>query len=216
MSSRIDPHRALLRLLFAVAAGGATTVALSHKAGAFAGLAGWNAACVVLLVLSWLPILSADAAATQRRAASDDPGRTFVYALVITASAVSLFAALLFQRRARELPPGDASLMIWLCLSSVALAWSLTHSAFTLRYARLYYREDAEGVGGVEFPGGHRPTYFDFAYVAFTLGMCFQVSDASISSPQIRRAVLLHAVISFAYNTAIIAFVLNLVFSSAL
>ncbi len=97
----------------------------------------------------------------------------------------------------------------------MALSWALTHTAFTLRYAHLYYREDAEGVGGVEFPGGARPSYFDFAYFAFTIGMCFQVSDVAVSSPQIRRAVLLHATLSFLYNTAILAFVLNLAFGLA-
>ena len=67
-------------------------------------------------------------------------------------------------------------------------------------------------IGGVEFPGGKPATYFDFAYLAFTLGMTFQVSDTAITSAAIRRTALLHAAISFAYNTAILAFVLNLVF----
>ena len=91
----------------------------------------------------------------------------------------------------------------------------MTHTAFTMRYARLYYREDAEGIGGVELPAKQAPAYFDFAYIAFTIGMCFQVSDICVTSHQIRRTVLLHAVISFAYNTVILAFVLNLVFAAA-
>ena len=97
----------------------------------------------------------------------------------------------------------------------MALSWTLTHTAFTLRYAHLYYREDDEGIGGVDFPGGAMPTYMDFAYFAFTVGMCFQVSDVQVTSHQIRRAVLLHATMSFLYNTAILAFVLNLVFNLA-
>jgi uncharacterized membrane protein len=91
----------------------------------------------------------------------------------------------------------------------------MTHTAFALRYARLYYREDTEGVGGIEFPGRQPPTYFDFAYFAFTVGMCFQVSDACVTSRQIRRALLFQAVVSFAYNSLILAFVLNLVFGMA-
>ena len=102
-----------------------------------------------------------------------------------------------------------------LCLVTVALAWTMTHTAFTFRYAHLYYREDAEGVGGLDFPGELPPTYFDFAYFAFTVGMCFQVSDVCVTSHQIRRSVLLHAIISFAYNSIILAFVLNLVFGVA-
>ena len=67
----------------------------------------------------------------------------------------------------------------------------------------------------MSLPGDQPLTYFDFAYVAFTIGMCFQVSDISVTSPQIRRAVLLQAVISFAYNSVVLAFVLSLVFGLA-
>jgi uncharacterized membrane protein len=102
-----------------------------------------------------------------------------------------------------------------LCLATVALAWGMTQTAFAFRYARLYYRADSEGVGGLELPGKEAPDYFDFAYFAFTIGMCFQVSDVCVTSTQIRRTVLLHAVISFAYNSVILAFVLNLVFALA-
>ncbi len=66
----------------------------------------------------------------------------------------------------------------------------------------------------MELPGGASPTYFDFAYFAFTVGMCFQVSDVTVTSAQIRRAVLVQAMLSFAYNTVILAFTLNLVFSA--
>ena len=111
--------------------------------------------------------------------------------------------------------PRSEALLAALCVGTVALSWTLTHTAFTLRYAHLYYREDAEGIGGVEFPGGSMPSYMDFAYFAFTVGMCFQVSDVQVTSHQIRRAVLLHATLSFVYNTAILAFVLNLVFNLA-
>jgi uncharacterized membrane protein len=128
---------------------------------------------------------------------------------------VSLVAATLSVREARALPPDLAHLVAALCLATVALAWTSTHTAFTFRYARLYYREDREGVGGIELPGKSQLTYFDFAYVAFTIGMCFQVSDVCVKSPQIRRVVLLHAIISFAYNSVILAFVLQLVFGMA-
>jgi len=93
----------------------------------------------------------------------------------------------------------------------VGTAWSLTHTSYTLRYAHLYYRDEG-GVGGLVFPGDRPPDDFDFAYFAYTIGMCFQVSDVVITSWQIRRAVLGHAVLSFAYNTVILALALNLLF----
>lgn len=214
MPHRLDPHRALWRLLYATGAGLAGTAFLAGLGAALAALSGFNLGSAVLLVLAWLPIVSADATATRERAGSDDPGRTVVYVVVIVVSAVSLFAAVLLTRRARLLAPGQERFLVGLCLSTVTLAWMLTHTAFTLRYARLYYREDEEGVGGVTFPGDQPPTYFDFAYFAFTIGMCFQVSDTVVTSHQIRRTVLVHAMISFAYNTAILAFVLNLTFGA--
>ncbi len=130
-------------------------------------------------------------------------------------SLVSLLAATVLVATVHGLEGGSKRLLAGLCLLAVVLAWALTHTAFTFRYAHLYYREDAEGIGGVDFPGKPPPTYFDFAYFAFTVGMCFQVSDVCVTSSQIRRAVLLHAVISFAYNSIILAFVLNLLFGAA-
>lgn len=178
-------------------------------------LGGWDAGGVFLLVVSWARIATYDADRTATRAAADDPGRTAVYALVVLTSAASLLAATLLVGRARTAPAAETSLVLALCLATLALSWIVTHTAFTLRYAHLYYREDAEGVGGLDLPGGAPPCYLDFAYLAFTVGMCFQVSDVTVTSPQIRRTVLLHAVVSFVYNTAILAFVLNLIFGRA-
>jgi uncharacterized membrane protein len=180
-----------------------------------AALVGWNAAGFTLLGLSWAIIGPADARATRLRAGSEDPGRTLVYVIVVATSAVSLIAATMLVRSAHNLPPVLRDAVAGLCLVTVALAWTMTHTAFTLRYAHLYYRADAEGVGGVTLPGDHPPTYFDFAYFSFTIGMCFQVSDVCVTSRQIRRLVLVHAVISFVYNSAILAFVLNLLFGMA-
>jgi uncharacterized membrane protein len=213
LNQRYVPRRALARVAISVAVGVAAYLAVMWRAPAVvAPLLGWDAAGFVLLALSWTNIISADARATQRRAAAEDPGRTLVYVIVVLTSAVSLLAATVLVRSARSMPGDTKQVVIALCLATVGLAWAMTHTAFTFRYAHLYYREDAEGVGGVTLPGGEPPVYFDFAYFAFTIGMCFQVSDACVTSRQIRRAVLLHAVISFAYNSVILAFVLNLVF----
>jgi uncharacterized membrane protein len=210
-----DPHKALLRVLYASVAGALAGFSARDQGRSVALLVAWNAAGMVLLALSWLVIARSSPGATRRRAAAEDPGRTLVYVLVMVASSVSLVAAVVLSRQAKTLPPDVARSMSLLCLLTVAASWGLLHTSFALRYARLYYRSDREGVGGVDFPGQKEPSYFDFAYFAFTIGMCFQTSDVCVSSAQIRRAVLLHSVISFAYNTAILAFVLNLVFGQA-
>ncbi len=218
------PHRALVRVGLALAAGAGVTLAAGFGLPALGGgppswglaaLCGWDGGGLALLVLAWLVIEGSDAAATQRHAAADDPGRTAVYALVLLASAASLLSSTALVRKAKLVPGSRGDALVLLCLATVALSWALTHTAFTLRYAHLYYREDDEGVGGLELPGGQRPSYFDFAYLGFTVGMCFQVSDVTVTSPQLRRVLLLHALLSFVYNTAILAFVLNLVFGFA-
>jgi uncharacterized membrane protein len=210
-----QPPRALARAAIssavAVALGLGLVVGL-RISWRVAALTAWDAGGLSLLLLAWMTIAMSSPETTHERAAAEDPGRTAVYALVLLSSGASLLATTALVRRARLIAGNQAEALVALCLANVALCWALTHTAFTLRYAHLYYREDDEGVGGVEFPGGARPSYFDFAYLAFTIGMCFQVSDTSVSSPQIRRAVLLHATLSFIYNTAILAFVLNLVF----
>jgi uncharacterized membrane protein len=190
-------------------------LAAPHLPSPVPALRGWDAAGLVLLALSWLMLGTADARTTHERAAAEDPGRTLVYITVILASGVSLLAATAVVRDAHTLGPRIEHAVAGLCLATVALAWGLTHTAFAFRYAHLHYRADSEGVGGVELPDKSAPDYFDFAYFAFTIGMCFQVSDISVTSRQIRRTVLVHAVISFVYNSVILAFVLNLVFGLA-
>jgi uncharacterized membrane protein len=208
-----DPRRARGRIVAATVLG-LSTMGLFGNAFAWKvrAIAGFDAASSTLLALSWWIIGPADAVETRRRASSDDPGRTLVWLLVLLSSAVSLFAATVVLGGARSLDAEARDAVVSLCLWAVCSAWLLTHSAFTLRYARLYYRDDEEGVGGLVFPGERPPADFDFAYFAFTIGMCFQVSDVTISSPVIRRTVLMHAIISFAYNTTILALALNLVF----
>ena len=201
--------------MVAACAVGAGLLGVVHSSTRIAALGAWDVGCLSLLLLSWLTIALCSVEATRARAAADDPGRTAVYLIVLITSGVSLIGTAALVRRAKLVAANEGDVLVALCLANVALSWALTQTSFALRYAHLYYREDQEGVGGVEFPGGAAPAYFDFAYFAFTIGMCFQVSDTTVSSPQIRRAVLLQATLSFVYNTAILAVVLNLAFGFA-
>lgn len=174
---------------------------------------GWDIGALTLTLLAWRIIIRSGPKATAAHAAPEDLGGTMVWVLALVASLFSLFAATFVLREVRALP--SPASMVWTVLSllAVALSWMLTHTSYTLRYAHLYYRRG--GSGGLEFPGGRPPCDFDFAYFAFTLGMCFQVSDVTISASHIRRAVLLHALLSFVYNTTILALALNLAFGLA-
>ena len=175
-------------------------------------LSGWDAAGITMLMLAWWRIWHETSVETRRHAAAEDPGRKLVWLLVLVASTVSLFAAGFVMRRAHSIAPDGTAffLLLGLCLSAVVSAWGLTHTAYALRYAHLYYRDDDDGEGGLEFPGKIDPDGFDFAYFAFTLGMCFQVSDVCITSRTIRRTVLSHTLLSFLYNTVVLGLALNL------
>jgi len=196
----------------ALTAGMMTGLALPERFGlALRAVASWDAAALTMGALAWWLISHADAAEARRRAAPDDPGRRTVWLFVILASGFSLFATTVVLREARGHMPHARGVFVVLCIAAVASAWMLTHTAYTLRYAHLYYRDDGDGEGGLAFPGDTSPDFLDFAYFAFTIGMCFQVSDVAITSRPIRRTVLGHAVLSFAYNTAILATAVNLV-----
>ena len=209
--SWIDPRAAAGRIVVATLLGIGTALLLPSAHGcAMRAVAGWDVAAVTHIALIWWIIWASDAKETQCRAALADPGRTTVWLLVLVASLFSLFAGTVVMRHAPSFEPNRPLLLMVLCLIAVVAAWSLTHSAYTLRYAHLYYRDDEEGEGGLIFPGERKPDDFDFAYFSYTVGMCFQVSDVSVVSPQIRRAVLGHSILSFAYNTVILALVLNL------
>jgi uncharacterized membrane protein len=208
----IDPRRAVGRLMLSGAAGLACGALIPASLGwAVRGVGGWCISATLLLVLAWRVMIQSDVEETRVRCATDDPGRLLIWVVVVVGCSFSLFAAAGLMQHS-QLVSHRGGLLVALCLWAVACAWCLTHSAFTLRYAHLYYRDDGNGEGGLEFPGKQPPDDLDFAYFSFTIGTCFQTSDVSITERVIRRTVLLHGVISFAFNTAILALALNLAF----
>ena len=204
-------HRTRSRLLLALVGGLVTWVALPAQFGDGLRLvAAWDVAALTMIALAWWLVLRADPGETRLHAAEDDPGRHVVGALVVLASIFAFGANAVVLRNARACTGGTRSLYLVLCIVAVTAAWLLTHTAYTLRYAHLYYRDDGDGEGGLGFPDQAPPALIDFAYFAFTIGMCFQVSDVTISTRLIRREVLGHSMLSFAYNTAILATAINL------
>jgi len=171
-------------------------------------MVGWDAMALTLLCLCWRILWSSDAVTTELRAGDEDPGGFAVFVIAVLSSLVSLFAATLVLRMMRGQSCGN----FWgvLALVSVALSWIVTHTAYTFRYAHLYYTGDVNG--GLAFPGTDTPCDMDFAYYAFTVGMCFQVSDVQVTAPNIRRATLGHALVAFVFNTTIVALSLNVMF----
>ncbi len=206
-----DLRRAGARFVMAMGIGTCATLLLPASVGwrVRVGI-GWDVGALLLIVFAWLVIGRADAKETADRAGSHDPGRTMVWVIALASSFVSFFSALSLLRKGHADTDAPAALRTVISLSAVLLSWVLTHTVYTLRYAHLYYRRIH--AGGLEFPGGKPPRDLDFAYFSFTLGMCFQTSDVAVSSSRIRRTVLIHALLSFVYNTTILALALNIAF----
>jgi uncharacterized membrane protein len=207
------PESARHRLLVAVLLSSVTAAASYRLNATLRLLLSWNVGTWSLLAMAWFILLTADARETRRRAALEDPGRLAVHIVVLLSAMLSVVAAVALLREGVTRHAGHEALWVLMAVGAVVGAWLLNHTSWTLRYAHLFYREDHEGVGGLNFPGSLSPDDMDFAYFSFTIGICMQTSDVAVTSRQIRRAVLLHALQSFAFNTTIIALMLNVVFA---
>jgi uncharacterized membrane protein len=176
-------------------------------------VASYDAAAFVLLVWDWTMGLRNNAAHTIRRAAQADPGRNFLAGIVIISALAGLASATVILGKGPNVPAGDRELALMAGITAVILGWVLIHTMFIFRYAHLYYFDsDQDGTAqrGLTFPGTTEPDDYDFAYFSFVIGMTFQVSDVQITDPGVRTIVLVHALMAFAYNTAILALVVNL------
>ena len=213
----LSPTRATVRLIVSVALGLATVAWLTPAPAPWwlRALAGWDVASLTLSTLAWVIIARSGAPETERRAAADDPGHKMIFAIDVGSSLVSLFAAAVVLRWIKSMHPPAASAWTAVALAAIALSWILTHTSYTLRYAKLYYGDSrrARDASCLHFPGKGPPADIDFAYFAFTIGMCFQTSDISVETREMRREVLVHALLSFVYNTMIVALALNLAIS---
>lgn len=200
--------RARTRLLVSVVIGGITGIAIPADIGwACRVVGGWDAAALTMSALSWWRIARADAERTRQQCAVNDPGGHLVSILVIVASGIGLLATAGLLRDASIRAPSTRDLFFVLCLVAIASSWMLTHTMYAIRYAHLYYESDPPD--GLVFPGGAAPSYLDFAYLAGTIGMTFQVSDVMLTATRIRSAVLLHGMLSFAYSAVILATAVN-------
>lgn len=175
----------------------------------YAALVGWDAMAASLTAWTWVSVSRMDAAATAAHANREDPSQALSYLLLLAASLASLIAVAVVLVAANSAHGSSKWLLAGLAAASVALSWFLIHTLFTLRYARLYHRGDR----GISFNQSDPPRYLDFAYLAFTIGMTFQVSDTNIESSTIRAAALRHALLSYLFGAVILATTVNFVVS---
>ncbi len=195
-------------LICCVAGIAAGVLAAVFGTGREAPLIGWGTLAVVYTLWVWTSVTRMDAAATAAHAKGEDPGRDLADLALVGAAVASLIAVGLVLFDAGNQNGATKYVQAALAVASVSVSWILVHTVFTLKYARLYYTEP---VGGIDFNEDDPPQYSDFAYLAFTIGMTFQVSDTNLQTKAIRRTALRHALISFPLGTVIIATSINLV-----
>jgi uncharacterized membrane protein len=181
-----------------------------HVRAPYAPAVGWITASAVYLVWTWVLLWRMDTAATRDHARNHekDGSRTPAHILVMTSSLASLAGVgyLLWATHgdSPDLVAGAVGVL------SVASSWFAVHTVYTLRYAQQYYSAVDSDQPGIDF-NGDRPAYLDFAYVAFTVGMCYGVSDTGLTTRRMRMTVLSQAMVSYLLGAVIIAITLNVV-----
>jgi uncharacterized membrane protein len=198
------------RVLGSAAVGIAAGIALAFVTPwQFAVLAGWDVVALAILLRTWLRVGRFSARETRSVATYEDDSRPLAELLLVSASVASLVGVAFAIVKAHRSGNGLDALLTTTSVLTVILSWAVVHTVFTLRYAHEYYTTP---VGGIDFKSGdYEPDYGDFAYLAFTVGMTFQVSDTDVNSREIRRTVLRHAFLSYLFGAVILGLVVNVI-----
>lgn len=204
----LDLRRALVVLAVGAAA---TGLMLGLSDWRLALVAGWDAGALLFLLATWPIVARADGARTHLLATREDPTRATSTLLLVGASVASLAGAGFALHQAGHESGPLRALLIGLGVLTVGLSWTVANTVYTLRYADLHFASEPMGInfGGVDDDA--LPSYRDFAYVAFTIGMCYQVSDTTLGASRIRRVALIHAGLSYVFGVVIVAGSVNLV-----
>src|SRR5215471_16961669 len=173
---------------------------------------GWDAAALTTLLAVWPVIVRADGALAPQLAAREDETEGSARTLLVAACVASLAGAGYALHLADRDSGAPRLLLIGVAVLTVVLSWTVINTVYTLRYADENFRSKPGGIAfGAEDDQQQQPGYRDFAYVAFTIGMCYQVSDTTLRDPQIRHSVLAHAILSYVFGVVIVAGSVNLI-----
>lgn len=176
-------------------------------------LAGWDAGVVVFAALSFILMSDCDHERMKARALAHDEGRHFMLTLALLAAIASVIAIAVELAGAKGRGAVHEVTSVSLTLATIILSWFFVHLVFAIHYAHLYYSTDDEcGAveGGLEFPADAAPDYWDFLYFSVVIGSTAQTADVNIQSKAFRRTAMVHCLIAFAFNTAILATMINL------
>jgi uncharacterized membrane protein len=174
-------------------------------------VAGWDVAALAFLASVWPIIIRADSSHAAQLATREDETRGSATALLVAASVASLLGVAFAIALARRESGPLQGLLVGAAVLTVVLSWTVVNTVYTLRYADLHFGSAGMGIAFSDSDGPEGPTYRDFAYVAFTIGMCYQVSDTTVRDRRIRRTVLSHALLSYLFGVAIVGGSVNLI-----
>jgi len=173
-------------------------------------LLGWDICIAVYLLLVFIMVVRSGLTHIKRNAALQDDGR-FVILMVAALGAFASIAAIVSELGASH----HSAPALTLATVTIALSWAAVHTIFALHYAHEFYR--GAKPGGLQFPSGDQhenADYWDFVYFSFVIGMTAQVSDVGITDKTIRRTATAHGIVSFIYNTALVALMVNIAASA--
>lgn len=172
-------------------------------------LASWNVAAGVYIVLSWWHMLTADVGGMRKRAADLDFSDSLVLALSILAALASIAGIILELAGVKDASASIAATKAGTAFATIMISWLFLHTLFTTHYAHRYYaHSDKDPL--ILFPDHVKePVYWDFLYFSFVIGVAAQTADVGIATMPMRRLALLHCVLSFLFNTTILALAIN-------
>jgi uncharacterized membrane protein len=196
-----------VRILIAVVLGVAVALVVGNTAGWRFAIAGWIVTAAVYVVWTRLLLGGLDADQTREYVTREDPTRWVADAVIVSASVASLGGVGYVVAAGSRSGAGAVEAAV-VGILTVAASWFAVHTLFSVHYARLYYSDEP---GGINFHDPEPPRFRDFAYVAFTVGMTFQVSDTEIGLTSIRATVLRHALLSYLLGAVVLAVTVNLI-----
>ncbi len=170
----------------------------------------WIVFCLVQMGISWFTFAGASVHQTKQHAAIEDGGRPIMFLIVLLSAFGGLLAVFILLAKAKGAETNSSWIDASLSMGGMFLSWFLLHTIYTSRYAHLYYdNQNGQLAKGLQFPNDEEPNFIDFAYHSLVIGMTFQVSDINITSKAMRRLTLGHSIISFVFNTCIVALTIS-------
>ncbi|QUE82258.1 DUF1345 domain-containing protein [Rhizobium rhizogenes] len=197
-------------ILVAIAIGVAVFLLLtSRTVNAGNMLIAWNATAIIYIVFSLYRMLTADARLIRKRSADLDFSDALLLFLSIAAAVASIGGIALDLLGIKDAPPDVAFFRVAMAIVTILISWAFLHILFTIHYAHRFYGGSGKGEGLVFAVPVDEPIYWDFLYFSFTIGVASQTADIGVSSVSMRKLVLLHSILSFLFNTTILALAIN-------